>query len=87
MDSKLDKIDVKIDRLDERLDSIDLTLVRQSGHLEEHMRRSLSNEEAVSILRSEIKPLSQHVSTINSIAKFISVMAALAGIYSFIKRL
>ena len=34
----------KIDKLDERLDNIDKTLVRQEGHLNEHIRRTEQNE-------------------------------------------
>lgn len=86
VEDKLDSLDSKLESIDERLSDINNVMIRNTASLEEHMRRSLLNEEAVDLLRTEIKPLSQHVATINNIAKMISVLAALAGIYNFFRR-
>jgi hypothetical protein len=86
MESKLSKIEEKIDKLDSRLDSIDVTLGKQHSSLEHHIYRTELNEESIEVLKKELKPLSEHVATINSIAKLITVLAALAGIYNILRR-
>jgi chromosome segregation ATPase len=85
MESKLSKIEEKIDKLDSRLDSIDVTLGKQHSSLEHHIYRTELNEENIQILRKEMKPLSEHVVTVNNIAKIISVVAAIVAIYSVFK--
>lgn len=87
MEDKLNKIEEKIDKLDSRLDAIDVTLVRQHSSLEHHILRTQIAEENINILKKEIKPLYEHVVTINNIAKIISVLSALAGIYAIVKGL
>lgn len=45
----------KLDKLDTRIDNIDVTLAKQQVILEEHMRRSIANEAAVDLLRTEVQ--------------------------------
>lgn len=84
MENRLDKIENKIDKLDERLDRIDVTLAKQHESLDHHIKRTALAEENIEILRSEIKPLSQHVATINHLAKIVSVMGTFAAIYAYL---
>ena len=80
IEDRFDKLDTVLDKIDDRLNSIDITLAKQSTSLQEHIRRTELAEENIELLRTEIKPLSQHVVTINSLAKIISVLAAIAVI-------
>lgn len=43
----------KLDKLDSRIDSIDITLAKQYLSLEEHIKRTDQNEEALEILGKE----------------------------------
>ncbi len=58
IEEKLDRMDLRSDqrhdRIHDRLNIVDAILVRQNAVLEDHTRRSLANEEAVSILRDEL---------------------------------
>lgn len=69
MDTK--RIVDQLDKMDQRLDNIDITLVRNTAQLEEHMRRT-------EILEQEFKPVKRHVETINLLAKIASGAGALA---------
>ena len=79
------RFEEKIEKLDTRLDSIDINLAKQESNLREHMRRTQLAEENIELLRTEIKPLSHHVATINNIAKIISALAAVVAIAKFLK--
>lgn len=84
-DDKLEKIENKIDILDTRLDRIDVTLAKQHLSLEHHIKRTELAEENLGLLKKELKPLAEHVITINNIAKIISVLAAIAGIWKILQ--
>lgn len=79
-----EKLHEKIDIVVERIHNIDMTLVRQEETLKEHIRRSLANEQAVDILKEELKPLKKRENFISSVLKFIiacsSVLAFLASV-------
>ena len=75
MEEKLIKIEEKLDKIEERLGSMDVTLAKQEINLQEHMRRSLANEQAVEILANEFKPVQTHVATMNNIFKAVGVLA------------
>jgi len=64
-----DRKAAQLDRIESRLDSIDVTLVRNTAQLEEHIRRT-------EILEEEIKPVKAHVSLMNNTAKIIALIAA-----------
>lgn len=63
-------------------DISDIKIIQGQHHvtLEEHMRRSLANEEAVELLKNEIKPIQSHIYGVNAIAKSIALIAAISGI-------
>lgn len=90
-DEMLNKIDSKIDKLDDRMDTMDKTLVRHEENLKEHMRRSAANEEAVEILRQEMKPVQAHVQFVKNVLIFLgasaSVIGFVVGIIEFIKKI
>ena len=72
--SELDKIENKIDKLDSRTDSIDVTLAKQEVSLAEHMRRSLANEEAIDVIKDELKPVVSHVYLMGVLGKIALVI-------------
>lgn len=77
-----------LDKMEVRLDSIDVTLIKQSGLLEEHMRRSLANEENVDILRQQLKPIEEHVSKVNFLFKVMAwAIGAFGTIYIALDRI
>lgn len=76
----LDRVETKIDMLSEKLEEINITTVRQQAILEEHQRRSVANEEAVKLLRSELKPLQDHASMVKGASKLITLTGVLAGL-------
>lgn len=53
----------------EDITDIKVIQTRHDENLQEHMRRSLANEEAVSILKEEFKPVQQHVLNIDFLVK------------------
>lgn len=60
---------------------IKITLAEQHATLEDHTRRSLSNEEAVALLREQIKPIENHVFMVNAVVK---ILLGLGGAIGFI---
>lgn len=77
----------KLDEMDKRIDNIDVTLVKQELNLQEHMRRSLANEEAVNLLKEQLEPVKDHVKSVNSILKFAGGVAILLAAFESIKNL
>lgn len=77
----------KLDKLDERLDKIDITLIKQQAILDEHVRRSLSNEETLDLYRKEFEPVKQHVLYVNFVFKIFLFLATLAAFGESIKNL
>lgn len=87
LDGKLDKLDNKLDKLDSRVDNIDVTLGKQSVILEDHIRRSLANEKAVSVLKEELKPVFIHVSMMNILGKVCIAIISSGMVYTILKYL
>ena len=89
MDDLLNRLENKLDKLDERLDNVDKTLIIQNSDLKEHMRRSLANEEAVEILRKEMKPVQNHVFFVKNVMAFLVAVGAIVtfviGILEYFK--
>lgn len=63
----------QLDKIHERLTSIDKTLVRQEGHLAEHIRRT-------ALLEDEIKPIKKHVGHVEGAIKLIGLLSIIAGL-------
>jgi uncharacterized membrane protein (DUF106 family) len=78
--NKLVRIEEKMDEFNEKLHSIDKTLERNTVSLEEHMRRSALNEEAIELLKEEFKPVQKHVTQVHAILQFFGFLGILASI-------
>lgn len=59
---------------------IEKTLAAQYATLTDHQRRSLANEEAVQLLRAEIRPLALHVAMVGAFAKVLAAAGTVVGI-------
>lgn len=87
MKDELEKIDTKLDKMSESIINIDKTLIRQEASLNEHMRRSLANEEAISILKDELKPVTVHVLQIKTAGKIAAWITGLVAFAVAVKEL
>lgn len=58
---------------------INVTLVAQHHTLKEHMRRSLANEEAIEVLKDELKPIQTHVTQVSGVLKFFGIISLVFG--------
>lgn len=82
----LNKILDKQDEIKADITEIKIVQAEQKIVLDEHMKRSLSNEEAVNILKSEILPIQKHVDSVSTILKFIGAIGAtITVVAGFIK--
>lgn len=86
-DDVLNRIELKIDKIDERLNSMDITMVRQQVILEEHIKRSDSNEKMyIHMKEKDIEPLKNDMNQIKGIFKFIGYGSAfISGILGILK--
>lgn len=82
-----DRIFAKIDKIEDHLNSIDKTLVQQHETLKDHTRRSLANEEALEILKTEFKPIVFQYTLIRVIYKSIIAILASGLIIELLKLL
>jgi hypothetical protein len=87
MPSDITRIEAKLDKVIDTQAEHSATLRVQAQQLKEHMRRSDLNEEAVKILRSEVKPViraHQRWQGAKGLAKAVGAVAggvaALAGV-------
>lgn len=86
MQEQLDKIEAKVDKILEIQGEMKVVQAEQHGTLQEHMRRSLANEQAVTLLAKElktvenddIKPLTAHSVKFELILKIIMWITGLA---------
>lgn len=77
---KLEKLDNKLDKTNERLNDIDKTLVKQEASLSEHIRRTEINEEAIGLVRDEMKPVKKHIYMMEGALKLLGVLSLLVGL-------
>lgn len=61
------------------VNDIKVTLAEQHATLEDHTRRSLANEEAVELLRQQIKPIENHVLMVNFAVKILLTIGGAVG--------
>lgn len=86
MDDRWKRIDEKLDVIVEKIHTIDVTLVRNTSSLEEHIRRTELLEKAVDNLNDEIRPIQSHVKTINLFVKILMLsLGAAASVASVLK--
>lgn len=81
------RIETKLDSLSSELSDVSKTLVKQQVILEEHVKRSLINEEAIGLMRQEIEPLKKHVSMYAGAFKAFMAVAAIGGAIASILKL
>ncbi len=80
MDEKMtDLIISMIKDLDTRLDKMTIIMARQNAQLAEHMKRSELNEQALDVLKGEVKPIQEHVLKINFLMKIFAVIGGIIG--------
>lgn len=80
MDEKMtDLIISMIKDLDTRLDKMTIIMARQNAQLAEHMKRSELNEQALEVLKGEVKPIQEHVLKINFLMKIFAVIGGIIG--------
>jgi len=77
----------KVSNIETSINNIDKTLAINTESLKEHMRRSELNEEALELMRREMKPIEDHVIKVNFITKIISFLVPFAGAMYYIIRL
>jgi hypothetical protein len=70
----------KLERIDSRLNSIDKTLAEQHQQLKDHIRRTELAEENLDLLRTELKPVKEHVVRVDGVLKALGVLAVVLGI-------
>lgn len=83
-----EQIHEKLDAIAKDITDIKVTLAVNTEQLAEHMRRSLANEKAVSLLAQDLIPIKVHVANIKFIGKIFAVILASGGaIIALIKSL
>ena len=78
-DKMMDLIISKLTELDLRLDKMSIIMARQNAQLAEHMKRSELNEQALDVLKGEVKPIQEHVLKINFLMKILAVIGGIIG--------
>lgn len=81
----LDRILDRVTDHSDTLAEIKVVQAEQKVILEEHMRRSLANEESLELLRDELKPLQKKEAMIDGALKFVGVLAVIFGLLVSIK--
>ena len=76
----LEKLDEKMDQVQERLGEIDVTLAKNTASLEEHIRRTELAEEAIAVIKDELKPIQKHVTQVHTVFQVIGFVAVAVSI-------
>lgn len=76
----LEKILEKQEKLSEKQETMNIVLAENTLILKEHERRSIANEEAVQMLREEIKPLQKHKDAFNTAMKLMGILSVIVGV-------
>ncbi len=77
----------KVETIEVHLSEIKVTLALNTQSLVEHERRSLANEKAVELLKSEIRPISTHVAVVGAMIKTIGILGTIVGLVLGIMKL
>lgn len=78
--TKIDTLDSKLDKTNEKIHGIDITLVRNTESLEEHMRRT-------ELLEKDIQPIKRHVHMLEGGLKLFGVLSLISSLIYGIYRL
>lgn len=71
----------------ETLNDIKVVQAEQKVVLDEHIRRTELNEQALDVLKDELKPLQKKEAMVDGVLRFLGGLAILAGILVSIKDL
>jgi tetrahydromethanopterin S-methyltransferase subunit G len=71
LEARLDRIEEKVDGQTSRLGQIDVTLARQAGEIEHHIRRTDALERRVEQVAADVAPVKEHVARLKTVAWFI----------------
>ena len=82
------KIHDKLDQLLSTQADMNVTLAVQAEQLKTHIKRTELAEENIALIRDELKPVQQHVSSVNTLGKAFAVLGAFVGVAAgFVKLL
>lgn len=88
MEFNTDRIYSTLDKIQEDVSELKITSAKQEENLKEHIRRTELAEENLSLLRSEVEPIKQHVSMMNGVLKIVGltsvIIGTIAGIFQII---
>lgn len=70
-------VEYRLEKVETKLDLVIENQAKQGVILEEHQRRSLANEEAVKVLKDELKPIYVHVIKVQTVIKIIGFVLTL----------
>lgn len=79
INDKVDKLDSKIDSISGDIVHIKITSAKHEENLKLHMRRSDLAEEGINLLKEELIPLKKHVSSVDSVVKFMMLASTFVG--------
>jgi len=77
----------KLDAMDHRLDDMSQILAVQQEQLKEHMRRSELNEEAVELLKSELRPIHEDWLRFRFLGKIAGAVVGFAAFGYYVLRI
>lgn len=77
----LEKLLDKQEKLSDKQEIMNVILAENTVILKEHERRSLANEQAVELIREEIKPIQKHVDSVHTALKLLGALSVLIGIF------
>lgn len=83
----LERVYDRQEKLVDSVHEINITLAKQHISLEEHMKRSQAAEEAISLLRTELKPIERHVELVRFVVKVVAGLLSSASVLYIIKAL
>ena len=83
------KLQEKLDKVQDKVNDISESIIKNSVILEEHQRRSIANENAVTIMRAELDPIKRHVAMWGGVFKagaaIGGTVAVITGIIEIMK--
>lgn len=79
IDGKLDKMSEKLDKMSDIMTVIQVSQGKMEVNVAEHIRRTAIAEDNITILRTELEPIKEHVSQVRGITKFAMWLAGGLG--------
>lgn len=87
IENKIDAVDEKFDYVVEDLHEMKITAISQHGILQEHIRRTELNEQAITLLKEQVEPMAKDRLMISGAIKLLSAMVGAAAVIDVILRL